>query len=372
MNVSERWRLVLGQFAQKRLPDPLSGDAERMERALDFLYSREYDGRGSRSQDRSGTLDPSQLTVPSWLAEVRELFPGDVAEVIERHALQRYGMTELVTDKETLERLEPNMDLLRALITFRSQLQDDVLEAARRIIRTVVEELRNRLEPEIRRALTGRLNRFRHTPHKLGRNFDAHGTIRKNLKHYDSVQQRLLIQIPKFFQRNTHHLPWTIVLCVDQSGSMVSSVIHAAVMAGILAALPSVRLRLVVFDTSVVDLSDHVEDPVEVLMRVQLGGGTDIGQALRYCEGLIENPQRSVVVLISDFCEGASPIPLLGCCQRLHEGGVKLLGLAALDETATPQYDHAMAEKLADRGMRVAALTPNRFADWLSGVLHSK
>jgi Mg-chelatase subunit ChlD len=346
-----------------------------MEAALDFLYSREYKGRGVRDRPQAGSpgsLDPSQLNVPTWLGEVRDLFPKDVVEVIEKHALDRYGLTELVTDKETLEKLEPNEELLKTLLTFRGQLQGEVLQTARRIIRQVVEEIKRRLETEIRRALSGRLNRFRHSPQKAAQNFDWRGTIRRNLKYYDAKRRQIVLQDPQFFARNTRLLPWQVILCVDQSGSMADSVIHSAVMAGILAGLPMVRVKLVVFDTSVVDLSDRVDDPVEVLMSVQLGGGTNIGQALNYCETLVENPHRTILTLVSDFEEGGPPSIMLAACRRLREAGVKLLGLASLDSYASPIYDRNMAEQLADAGMEIAALTPKHFAEWLAKVIKSK
>jgi Mg-chelatase subunit ChlD len=378
MNTQTRWRLVLGKFAEKRLSAPMSARDARMEAALDYLYSREYKGRGVRGDGEGrdggklGTLDPSQINIPSWLGEVRELFPRETVEIIEKHALDRYGLTELITDKQTLEKLEPNMELLKTLLTFRGHLQGEVLETARRIIRQVVEELKRKLETEIRQALTGRLNRFRHSPQKAAQNFDWRDTIRRNLKHYDTQRRQIILQQPRFFARNTRLLPWQVILCIDQSGSMADSVIHSAVMAGILAGLPMVRVKIVVFDTSVVDLSGHVDDPVEVLMSVQLGGGTNIGQALTYCEGLIENPHRTVLALVSDFCEGAAPGVMLSASARMHEAGVKLIGLASLDQTATPVYDHAMAERLSDTGMHIAALTPKHFAEWLAKIIKSR
>ena len=372
MNTHNRWRLVLGRFAEKRLGGDMSGRDARREAALDYLYSREYKGRGVRERIQPGTLDPSAINIPTWLGEVRELFPRETVEIIERHALDRYGLTELVTDKETLEKLEPSMELLKMLLTFRGHLQGEVLATARRIIRQVVEELKRKLEAEVRRALAGRLNRFRHSPQKVVQNFDWRDTIRRNLKHYDAANRRLVLHEPRFFSRNTRLLPWQVILCVDQSGSMANSVIHSAVMAGILAGLPAVRVKIVVFDTSVVDLSQHVDDPVEVLMSVQLGGGTDIGSALRYCEGLIENPHRTVLALVSDFCEGAPPNIMLAACQRMHEAGVKLIGLASLDQTASAIFDHAMAERLSDTGMEIAALTPKHFAEWLARVIQSR
>lgn len=370
MNTLDRWRLVLGRYADKGLgQNTLTGASERMDRALEYLYGREYLGRGLRTDPAPGSLDASQLTLVTWLGDVRELFPSETVEVIERHALDRYGLTELVTDPQTLAKLEPNQQLLRTLLTLRGHLKGEVLVLARRIIRQVVEEIRRQLESEVRQALAGRLNRFRHSPIAMVQNFDAAGTIRRNLKHFDQQRQQIVIEQLRFFERNTRRLPWDIILCLDQSGSMADSVIHSAVMAGILAALPAFRVKIVVFDTNVVDLSGHADDPVEMLMRVQLGGGTDIGQAVRYCGQIVENPHRTVLVLVTDFCEGASPGELVRVVKQLAESRVKLLGLASLDSQAHPIYDRHMTERLAACGMEIAALTPQKLAQWLVKVI---
>lgn len=372
--VLERWRLVLGRFARQRLPADAGARQQRMEAALDYLYSREYRDRGLREDDpgRGGGDGASQFTIPAWLSEVRELFPQETVEVIEKHALERYEIKELVTDAETLAKLEPNIDLLKTLLSFRGHLKGEVLDQARRIIRHVVEEIRRRWESEVRQALSGRLNRFRHSPLKVAQNFDWRTTLRRNLKHYDPERKALVLHEQKFFARNTRHLPWHIILCVDQSGSMADSLIHSAVMAAIFAGLPSLRVKLIVFDTAVVDLSEQAADPVEVLMSVQLGGGTDIAGALGYCEKLVEQPRRTVLVLVSDFMEGGSASGMLATVKRLKEAGVTLLGLAALSAEAVPVYDPQMAQCLADAGMEIAALTPKQLAGWLARITSLK
>lgn len=376
---SARWRLVLGRFAEDGLPGSLGGDGgyERMDRMLDYLYGREYAGRGVRATggqppgggSRSGSLDPSQLSVPDWIREVRELFPQETCEVITRHALDRYGLTELVTDPETLRRLEPNYELLKALLTFRGLMKGEALELARRIIRDVVEDLRRRLATEVRQALWGRLNRRRRSRFKSASNLDVWRTIRANLRHYDSRRKRLVVQDVHFFSRVERHLPWHIIMAVDCSGSMLDSVIHSAVMAGIFKGLPSLRVRLVAFDTAVVDLTEAAGDPTEVLMSVQLGGGTDIGGALAYCASLVDQPTRTILVVVTDFCEGGSLAPMLATIKRLRGEGVRVLGLAALDQQAQPSYDRATAEACVEAGAEVAALTPRRLAEWLSRVI---
>jgi Mg-chelatase subunit ChlD len=367
-----RWRLVLGRFADPGLAGCLDarGEYGRMDRVLDYLYGREYRRRGVREAvSREGGLGPSALTVPDWLREVRDLFPRDTVEVIERHALDRYGMTELVTDAEVLKKLEPSYDLLKAVLTFKGMMKGGVLDVARRIVRQVVQDLRRKLEKDIRQALQGRLDRRRRSPLKVARNLDWRRTLRDNLKNWDPDRRKLVLERLHFFSRVERHLPWHIIMLVDASGSMLDSVIHSAVMAGIFAGLPSIRVSLAVFDTAIVDLTGRIEDPVELLMSVQLGGGTDIGGALAWSETLVQYPTRTILVLVTDFCEGGPPERMLASIKRLREGGVRVLGLAALDDRAEPAYDRQIAERCVSAGAEVAALTPRRLAEWMGRIL---
>ncbi|MGI9332103.1 MAG: VWA domain-containing protein [Gammaproteobacteria bacterium] len=368
-----RWRLVLGRYAQDNLgDDSLNTEDRRMERALDYLYGRELSRRGLRQRKQRsgfGSLDPSQLTPLRWLNEVSELFPASVFETIQRHALERYGLHSLLADPKTLDALEPNRALLKTLLAYKGQADPAVRDKIREVARRIVEEIVRRLKPRVSRALAGAPNRFRRSQFKAVQNFDWRATIRDNLEHYDPQRQVIIARRLHFYSRMRRRLPWTVVLCVDQSASMVDSVIHSAVMAAILSGLPSLKIHLVLFDTSVVDLSEQLDDPVDVLMSVQLGGGTDIGKAMSYCEQLVTQPTRTVCVLISDFEEGAPVARLLGAVRRMHESRITLLGLAALDDEAAPDYDRATAEQLTRCGMQIAALTPDRFADWLAGVI---
>jgi Mg-chelatase subunit ChlD len=363
--------MVLGRYADPALENPqLSGAERRQDRALDYLYARELAARGVRQQKPAfGSLDPSRLSALDWMGEVRELFPRSVLEMLQSHAVERLGLTELLNDPRTLDALEPNKDLLKALVAFKGRASPAVQEKIREVARKVVEETIRRLKPAMDRAFSGRRNRFRRSQTKRLQDFDWRATIRENLKHYDPDRQRIIAERLRFTGRARRKLPWTIILCVDQSGSMLGSVIYAAVMAAILAALPSVAVRLVVFDTSVVDLTSEVHDPVSVLMSVQLGGGTDIGRAVAYCEQGITQPSRTIFVLLSDFCEGGSVAPLVAAVRRMASARVTMLGLAALDDQAAPDYDRATAQRLADAGMKIAALTPDRFAEWIAGVI---
>ena len=278
---------------------------------LDYLYSREYGEEQEIRKDRQGGSDGSQLTVPSWLHQVKKLFPKQTVEVLERHALEKYGMTELLTDPEVLQKLE-----------LKHMMKGDVLQMAREIVRKVAEEIARRLEQEVRVS---------------------------------------------FFMKKYNQ--WRVIICVDESGSMLDSVIYSAIMAGIFAKLPMLHTKLVIFDTNVVDLSGYVDDPVETLMSVQLGGGTNIAGALSYCEGLIDFPFRAMVVLVTDLYEGGGYQRLYSTSKGIIESGAKLVVLTALDMDANPNYDRNAATVLADMGAFVGAMTPEELAGWMGKII---
>jgi len=367
-----RWRLILGHYAARPLAHArFSADDWKLDQALEYLYGREYEGRGlARAGGGPGSLDPSQLRAVDWLARSRKLFPREVFERMQTQAIERYQLTDLLQDPAVLRSLDATPGLAKALLGMRGRLSAQMRDAVREVIRKTVDEITRKLKNDFVNALVGRRNRLRRSLIKSAQNFDARATIAANLKHYSAERRQIVIERPRFNARVKRNLPWDVVLCVDQSGSMMDSVIYSAVIAGIMSSLPAVRVKLVVFDTSVVDLTHLAHDPVEVLLTVQLGGGTDIGRAVGYCESLIANPRRTVFALISDFEEGAAPGPLLAAVQRMAQARVTLLGLAALDEAAMPVYDRQMAQRLAARGMHVAALTPTHFAQWLAEVMN--
>ena len=368
-----KWRLILGKNAENQMGFSQDGTGLNymdMEDVLDFLYSREQSEEQGIRQDRRGGKEASQLTVTTWLQKIRTLFPKQTREVLERHALDRYQMTELLTDKEVLERLEPNQALLKTILELKHLMKGDVLEAARRIVRQIADELTKKLEQDMRRSLLGRLDKLSSSPVKCARNLDIKKTIARNLKNYDRENRRLLLKQVYFHSRIKRYHKWRIVICVDESGSMLDSVIHSAVMAGIFARLPMLDTRLVIFDTQVVDLSSHLEDPVATLMSIQLGGGTYIAGALEYCERLIDNPHRTMVVLVSDLCEGGSVAGLLGVTRGIIESGAKLICLTALDMEANPIYDRRIAQQMADLGSFVGAMTPEALGDFMGKIMN--
>ncbi|QKW24066.1 VWA domain-containing protein [Kitasatospora sp. NA04385] len=366
----ERWRLILGAPAE-RCTGGLDRLAAARDAALEWLYGRDPGAgrrgvRRSGGGSRSGGSEASRVTPVDWLEDVHRLFPKETVERLERDAVERYGIDEIVTDPEVLSRVEPSPALLRAVLRTKHLMNPELLSLARKLVEAVVRDLMSRLRPEVRRAFTGARAPGR-SRFALARNFDFRSTVRANLAHYQPERRRLLIERPYFHTRTRRSLQqWQLVLLVDQSGSMAGSVIHSAVTAACLWNLPGLRTHLVAFDTSVVDLTEDVSDPVELLMRVQLGGGTDIARAVDYGAGLLDNPRRSIVVLVSDFYEGGDTGRLLRGVRRLVEQGATVLGLAALDEEADPVYDRELAGRLVGSGAHVGAMTPGELAAFVA------
>ncbi|OTQ74825.1 MULTISPECIES: VWA domain-containing protein [unclassified Gilliamella] len=367
----KRWRLILGQYADDNLNNKLDSYEQQIDQALDYLYQHEYLARGllTEGKNRSGGKDGSVYNTVNWLRQSRKLFPKSTFERMQNQALERYNLQGILNDPNAVKELQPNFNSVRLLMRLRGKLSNSVQDEVKALIKKVVDEILQKIQTSFINTMTGKKNRFRRSLLKNSQNFDWRTTIKANLKHFDHDQQRIVIEKAIFNSRAKRQLPWDIILCVDQSGSMDSSIIYSAVCASIITQLPAVKLHLFVFDTQVVDLSHLVSDPVEILMTVQLGGGTNIGYALNYAEQRIINPTRTIMVVVSDFYEGVNLTNLYNTVARLNANRVKMLGLAALDYSATPVYDLQTSQELANRGMQIAALTPEHFANWLAEVM---
>jgi Mg-chelatase subunit ChlD len=368
-----RWRLILGEAANDGLAQGkgyCEGQFSYVEEdeLLSFLYDREYSQEQGYRQG-SGSRDPSQLTVPRWLNKVRELFPKQTVEVLEKQALDRYGLTELLTDKKTLSTLKPNMNLLKSILQFKGRMKGEALQNAKEIVRTVVDELRRRLESQTKASLAGKRSRYAASSVRSLRNLNFKKTITRNLKHYDKAKKRFVIDRLYFDGSIQPHNKWNIVIAVDESGSMLDSVIYSAVMASIFARLNALKTHLIIFDTEVVDLTGRLEDPVDLLMSVQLGGGTHIAKALRYGETLIENPAKTIFILVSDLEEGYPVRGMYKACKDIIDSGSKLLVLTALNFDGDSVYNKQAAQHIANMGGHVAAITPNELAEWIGEII---
>jgi Mg-chelatase subunit ChlD len=358
-----RWRLCLGRDAEAEGLS-LSGEEQRIEDLVGFLFQEEKGGGG-----RSGGSGGSALTVPRWVDEVSELFPREACEVLQKELVRRKGIDKLLDSPELLEKVEPNVELVKTILTHKELLNEKTRVLARKVVDKVVEELKKRMKVQVEQSITGAIRRDRHSPQRVYRNLDIRTTLRRNLKNYDKDSERLLVDRVFFYAAERRRRPWHVVIAVDQSGSMLDSAIFSAVMASIFYELPSVRTSLFLFDTQIADLSDQVGQPVDVLMRVQLGGGTNIAAALRYATQLVRQPQRTIIVLITDFYEGGDERDLVRQTEEMSQAGVRMIGLGALGYDARPAYCRTTAKKLRKAGMDVLSCTPEKLAECMARIM---
>ena len=375
-----RWRLILGRFSDDRLgydrlsscrpsDEALGGlldEARLMDAPLEYIYDREYAKRAHR---QAGSGATTGLSVPMWLNKVRALFPKEAVHVMEQDALHRYGIKELITDPDILRQAEPTEELLKTILQFKHMMKGAVREAAREVIQEVVAQLAQKLRRECRSALHGTIEPNLRPPIRTFRNTDWRKTIRRNLKNFDAERQRLIADRIFYRHRQRQRRTWRIIIAVDQSGSMTDSLIHSAVMAGIFASLPSVSVHLVLWDHRVMDVSNLVHDPLEILMGTQLGGGTQMLPAMKYCAGLITEPARTIFVLLSDWYIFSEQRPCLAMANDMNEAGVVGIGLSALDADCKPIFDERFAKQLAGCGWFVAALTPKQLAEHVGKII---
>ncbi|MCD7899231.1 MAG: VWA domain-containing protein [Bacteroides sp.] len=363
-----RWRLILGDFAESHLP--LNPQDQELDGALYFLYNREYGNeQGMREENPRASRGGSTLTVPGWLKRVKKLFPQKTVEIMQKQALDKYNLTQLLTDESVLRQMEPNMNLLKNILSFRNMMPNNVKKLAYTIVEQVIKDLQKKLEIQVRQTFYGRKLPRTNSSYRIARNFDFKQTIRKNMKNYHKEFGTVIPERLYFNQNIRRYNPWHIVILVDESGSMLESVIYSAVMASIFAKMPFLSTKLVIFDTSIVDLSDHIDDPVTTLMKVQLGGGTDIYQALEYSKKIISEPQKTIVLLVSDLYDGNNYNYMYRSCKDILEAGSRLFILPALDYSSAPSYDKRAAKHLATLGADVAAITPEELAEWIGKII---
>ena len=368
-----RWRLVLGEDAEGQgISTGADAEYDRVEKLIGFLFKPgNDDGKDGRRppKDRQGGSGDSQLTVPEWVDQVRELFPHQVKEVMERELINRRGIRELMEKPELLEKIEPNLELVKTLLTHKDLMNEKTRVLARKIIDQVVQELKEKMKLQVEPALTGAIRRDRHSPRRVFRNLDLKTTLRRNLKNFDSGSGKLFVDRLFFHAAERKNRPWHVIVLVDQSGSMLESAIFSTVMASIFYELPSLKTSLALFDTQVVDLTDQVGQPVDVLLSVQLGGGTDITKALQYGAQLVREPARTIVVLITDFYEGRPESDLVQQVRVMAESGIRMIGLGALGYDARPAFNKATAGKLRKQGMDILSCTPEKLAECMAQII---
>lgn len=361
-----RWRLVLGAAAEPALGGLGTADDKAIDKALGAVYDN---GGGSRG-DRVGGLGGSAPRVARWLGDIRTYFPSTVVEVVQRDAVERLNLTQLLLEPELMEAVEPDVHLVGTLLSLNRVIPETTKATARMVVSKVVEQIEERIATRTVAAVSGALNRSARTSRPKPRDIDFDRTIRKNLANYLPEQRTIIAERLVGYGRRAQAVHRDVILAIDQSGSMASSVVYSSVFGAVLASMRSLRTSLVVFDTEVVDLTEKLSDPVDVLFGTQLGGGTYINRAIAYCQSLITRPTDSLFFLISDLYEGGVREEMLRRVHAMKESGVQVVVLLALSDDGAPSYDRENAAALAALGVPAFACTPDRFPDLLAQALN--
>lgn len=368
----KRWRLILGRDVNEQMQSMgggyLDGEYDLMDQALEAIYSGGNDGSGSHF-GYGGGKGASSLRISRWLGDVRTLFDKEIVKIIQEDAVERKGLRQLLFEPELLENLEPDISMAATLLLLKEQIPKKSKESARIFIRKIVEEINRRMESQVQRAVSAAVNKRVHSPIPSASALDYKMTIQRNLKNYDAKAKRLVPEHFYFFDRSAKTSPHSIILCIDQSGSMGESVIYSSVLSCILASMRSVKTRVISFDTQVTDLTEMCEDPVDMLFGIQLGGGTDINKAVAYCEQFIEEPSKTIFFLISDLEEGGNRSAFLHRMQNLKESGVTVVSLLAISDQGKPYYDSFIAGKLAGMDIPCFACDPQNLPVLLEKAL---
>jgi len=335
---------------------------ERIDNVIDYVYS-------PKNMSRSAGAHGTKINIPIWLREVKDLFPNNAKELLERDLVKSSKIEEIIRHPELFDKIEPNMEMLGIILRMKNMLPSALREKAKEIVRKVVEKLRKKIRNKIIVSIVGALNKNKHTPIKNSKNIDWKQTISRNLKNYNKTLKKIILEEPRFFSRQRKKNNWQIIIMIDESGSMTESIIYSAVTASIFAEIPAIKTNLIIFDTQVVDLTDKIGHPIDVLMSTTLGGGTNIAKALSYAQTLMKKPKKTLYILISDFYEGGSYSKLTKELIRIRESEAKLIGIAALGSQAQPMYDRRYAQEMNKMGFDVLACTPEKLAQLVGKIL---
>ncbi|MGR8930795.1 MAG: VWA domain-containing protein [Gammaproteobacteria bacterium] len=356
-----RWRLACGGDQQSAAGDGLSDRDQRIEQALNALYLADQQGGSKKTK---GGLGGSSPRVARWLGDIREFFPAPVVQVIQKDAFSRLGLKQMLMEPEFLSALEADVHLVADLLSLGRVMPEKTKHTARQVVAKVVAELMQKLQAKTVQAVLGAVNKAKRSRHPRFADIDWHKTIAANLRHYQAgyatiIPETLLGHARKKSQARLDE----VVLCIDQSGSMATSVVYSAIFAAVMASIPSLKTQYIAFDTSIVDLTEELTDPIDVLFGVQLGGGTDINQALAYCDQKISKPAQTHLILISDLFEGGNNDEMLSRAHAMINKGINIIVLLALNDEGKPGYHDGNARAMADMGAPVFACTPDQFPD---------
>ena len=370
----QRWRLILGKNAEEEIQKQTGSQLEPQNKGIDEALGALYESSGAVKKGKGkvsyADLGDSSPKLAEWLGDIRSYFSDEIVAVIQKDAIERKGLDQLLYEPELLSEVEPELNLIGLLLSLKEQIPDESKNIVREIVKKVVERIKALLEDDIRQAVIGSRNRFEHSVRSSSKNIDWKKTIDRNLKNWDEDRKTIVPEKVYFYSNSLKRNNWTVLVNLDQSGSMAESVIYGTVMGSIFASLPALETRVVAFDTNVVDLSEECgDDPVDMLMGVQLGGGTNINKSIKYSSQFIHTPSQTIFILISDLFEAGNENELLTRVTHLVDSGVRFICLLSLSDQGAPFYNDKLARKLTNIGVPCFACTPEKIPELIQNAL---
>lgn len=365
----KRWRLILGEETAQQfdnmnqgVPLDLNQEQSLMDQALAAIYDNSH-----RSEFGNAGKSASSPKISKWLGDIRSLFDKELVTIVQTDAIERCGLKQLIFEPEMLENLEPDINLASTILMLKDQVPKRSKESVRLFIGKIVEEMNRLLESDIKRCVTAALNKRQHSPIPSAQALDFKATIQRNLKNYNTQLNMIIPEHFYFFDRSTTSSAnkYTVIVDIDQSGSMGESVIYSSVMSCILASMSSIKTRIVAFDTNIVDLTEKSDDPIDLLFGIQLGGGTDINKSVAYCEQFVENPAKTLLFLVTDLYEGGNQAALLRRLEELKGAGVTVICLLAIADGGRPYYNSSIADRVSKMGIPCFACNPQMLPNLL-------
>ncbi|MFF5714241.1 VWA domain-containing protein [Streptomyces sp. NPDC012756] len=277
---------------------------------------------------------------------------GPELGAIEADLVQRMHLREVLADPALAARLTPSMSLIEQLLRDKGNLSGVALANAKALIRRYVDEVAEVLRTQVEKATVGELDRSV-PPKRVFRNLDLDRTIWKNLTNWSPEEERLYVD--RLYYRHTvrRTAPQRLIVVVDQSGSMVDSMVNCTILASIFAGLPKVDVHLIAYDTRAIDLTPWVRDPFDVLLRTNLGGGNDGPVAMAMARPKIAEPKNTVMVWISDFYEFDRSQPLFEGIEEVHRSGVRFIPVGSVTSSGRQEVNPWFRERFKALGTPV-------------------
>lgn len=328
-------------------------DAGWLERALGCRPGELRGGRGRHRVGAGGGVSPTGTGVGRPTPDLSRLVPeiGPELGAIEADLVKRMHLREVLADPRLASQLTPSASLVEQLLWDKDNLSGVALANAKALIRRYIDEVAQVLRTQVEKATVGEIDRSV-PPKRVFRNLDLDRTIWKNLTNWDPEEERLYVD--RLYYRHTSRktTPQRLIVVVDQSGSMVDSMVNCTILASIFAGLPKVNVHLIAYDTQALDLTPWAHDPFETLLRTKLGGGTDGTVAMQLVQPKIAEPRNTVVVWISDFYEWRSH-ELFESMAALHRSGTRFIPVGSVTSSGRGSVNPWFRERFKDLGTPV-------------------